>query len=608
MRIKSITLERFRQFQRSTIHFGEYNVIVGPNNSGKTTVLHGIRAFFSLMKGHVRFEGNPPKPTYHRRFLSSAEEVVPTPDQRELWYGKKAGSGCKITVEFSDETAFSVVLRQQFGQVHVSTENLPTLTSVAQVRRYLDMTVAFIPGLVGVLVSEPYATLARRNSLASQGRYSEIFRSSLHQLKERDADADADAGLLRKLNATLHDLFGLEVTKIAFNPDTDEYVTVLYKQGTAEYDVVSSGSGLQQVIQILTYLYLSNPQILLIDEPDAHLHSQLQGRLGTLFRRAATDLNAQVFLSTHSMDLVDTANPSEVIVIDSKKNDIRALGENADVVGALVGAGIVENSSLSRIIASRRMVIIEDEDISLYKLLDRVTGAGLFGSASGAYVKSAKGCSNFPQYVVLADVIESFSGSPLDLVFLQDRDGLPDFMVQDFLKSMQRERMDVHLLDRHELESYLINPELICAALKDAITEADVQGAILEAAKQIRQEARQKCRETAKLVNRHFSPSKKIKPRELEQKTDAWFDELDDTDWGTVARVWPGKETLKIIRQVLRSRHGLELREGTLRTAMEPRHLPDDFVDFWKGLASQDTRARRRRGRSTGRKPAKKTT
>src|SRR5688500_165825 len=91
MKIKSIRLQRFRQFADTTFEVGAFNLLVGPNNSGKTSLLHAVRTFFYLMHGHVRFEGDPPAAVYHRRFLSSAEEVAPTPDIRELWYKLQTG-------------------------------------------------------------------------------------------------------------------------------------------------------------------------------------------------------------------------------------------------------------------------------------------------------------------------------------------------------------------------------------------------------------------------------------------------------------------------------------------------------------------------------------
>lgn len=73
MKIKNIRLERFRQFSDTAVAVGDFNVLVGPNNCGKTTILHAIRAFFLLMHGHVRFEGDPP--TAGCRKLSSDRRV-----------------------------------------------------------------------------------------------------------------------------------------------------------------------------------------------------------------------------------------------------------------------------------------------------------------------------------------------------------------------------------------------------------------------------------------------------------------------------------------------------------------------------------------------------
>jgi hypothetical protein len=533
------------------------------------------------MSGHVAIEGDPPKPEYHKRFLSSVQDLVPTPDHRELWFGKRAGSPCKIAVTFNDDTCFTVVLRQQFGQVHVSSENLPDLTTETEFNTYLNQTVAFIPGLVGVLVNEPYATFARRNSLASQGRYAEIFRSSLHQLKDRGDP------LVAKVNGVLKELFGVEVTRIHFDPTLQEYVTVEYEQDGTSLDIVSSGSGLQQVIQILTYLYLTNPRFLLIDEPDAHLHSQLQSRLGTLFRQVAQDLNAQVFLSTHSIDMIDTAPPQEVIIVDSSKPEIRPLAANANLVGALAAAGIVENSSLSRIIASRRMVVLEDENTALFKLLDRLTGAKLFSYSGGAFVKSAYGEGNFPHFKELAETVESFTGRSIEVGFVHDRDGLPDFLVNDFLQSMKKTGMEVRLLERHELESYLVCPELLADASEGKLSVDQVTQAIVTAGEALRQEARQMCRKTAKAVNRHLPDGTRRKDDALEREVDGWFDSLDGKKWDTVARIWPGKELIREIRKILNNTHSVEVRPGKLEATLQENHIPDELKGFWNALAGQ---------------------
>lgn len=586
MKIQKLRLERFRQFEDTTFEFGDVNLLVGPNNSGKTSVLHAIRAFFALMHGHVRLEGNPPKPTYHKRYLTSPAEVAPAPDLRELWHKQQAGKPLKISATFNDATGFAAVLRQQFGQIHVSAEDLPSGLSAQQIEKYLGLTVAFIPGLVGVLVEEPFATAARRNALASQGRYSEIFRSSLFQLREREPEA------VDKVNEWIGGLFNVEVTDISFNMEKDEFITIRYKQDGVEYDVVSSGSGLQQVIQVLTYLYLTKPRILLIDEPDAHLHSKLQAKLGDLFRQVAADLKAQLFVSTHSVDLIDTFSTDQVLVVDSKKKAIQPIGGNADLVGALVEAGVVDVSSLSRLLSSKRLVVIEDEDQTILRAIDKVLGSPLFSSKSSCYVLPAKGVGNFRAVAELGKVLSNLSGSKFEIAFLQDRDGMPDFIVQAFTDSQKSDGVAVRLLERHEIESYLLEPTLFVAAagrVNRRIKAQTVEKAIVDAASGLKAEARRMSRETALGINRHLSNKEKRKETDLELEVDRWFDNLDLTSCDVVRAVFPGKELLKATLGIVNKGRTKALTRGHLVSALEEKHVPAELRTLLTEVVGEQT-------------------
>lgn len=577
MKIRSIRLERFRQFVDTTFEVGNLNLLVGPNNCGKTSILHAIRAFFLLMHGHVRFEGEPPSATYHRRFLTGAEEVAPTPDIRELWYRQQAGKPLRISITFEDGVTFSVVVRQQFGQIHVSAEELPKNLTVAKVSKYLGTQVAFIPGLVGVLVTEPYATRARRNALATQGRYSEIFRSSLQQLNAKNP------ALLKKINEWLEGLFGVTVSSVAFDQEADEFVTVRYQQSGVEYDVVSSGSGLQQIIQMLTYLYLSQPRILLIDEPDAHLHSKLQARLGELFRRVSKDLDAQIFLSTHSLDLIDTFSTNEVLVVDSAKRTVSPIGKNTDLVSTLVDANVVDVSALSRLLSSRYLVVVEDEELVILKALDKTIGGPLFSATSGCYVLPAKGVGNFRAIAQLGKVLAGLTGTKFNLSFIQDRDGMPDFLVGPFVKSQTGDGVAPHLLERHEIENYLIVPALFVKAAKRLgrkLTETQATAAILQAAEATKARARRLSLETASGINRHLVSADRWKDADLEEEVYKWFDGLDAKILDVVQRIWPGKELLKESLKLVNQGATKLITRGHLVAELDGTHIPGDFRDL----------------------------
>ena len=584
MKIKSVHIQRFRQFEDNVINVGDFNVLIGPNNSGKTSILHAIRAFYQLMNGHIRHEGDPPSASYHRRFISDAEEIAPTPDIKELWFNKAGGKQLKISITYEDGISFGVILRQQFGQIHVSAEKLPEGLSSDEINNYLGSPVAFIPGLVGVLVNEPYVTIARRNSLANQGRYSEIFRSSLEQLNSKDEN------LVTKINYWLEDLFDVEVSNVKFDSSTDEYVTVKYSEKKSDFDVVSSGAGMQQVIQILTYIYLTQPKILLIDEPDAHLHSRLQARLGEVFRRVATDLDAQVFISTHSLDLIDTFSTDEIIVINSEKKELSPLGGDEDLISSMVDANIVDISSLSRLLSSRKLVIIEDKDKSIYQAIDKCSGIGLFLASSDSYVLSAEGVDNFGSIVQLGKLLKELTNDNFDLLFIRDRDGLPDFLVDLYSDSQNTNDVKLEILGRHEIENYLIEPGLIRKALLGVgidISEEELVHLILSTSEENKHVAQSMTLEISKKINRYLESDQRLSDGKLQEETLKWFNGLDLNSLPVIQKVFPGKELLHEILKAINEKYSTRITKGKLIFELEDDLIADDIKSLLR-LAAGD--------------------
>ncbi len=69
-----------------------------------------------------------------------------------------------------------------------------------------------------------------------------------------------------------------------------------------------------QVVQIFAYLLLFRPKLLLIDEPDAHLHADKQERLIEALEAAAHEYKTQIVLTTHSPFIARAASTSANLV------------------------------------------------------------------------------------------------------------------------------------------------------------------------------------------------------------------------------------------------------------------------------------------------------
>ena len=185
--------------------------------------------------------------------------------------------------------------------------------------------------------------------MSIEARYSEMYRSSLLHLNTTDKKA------LGKINKVLKKHLDVEITHISFDPDSDVFVDVKYSQDEISLDLSNAGSGMLQVIQLLVYVYLHKPSLLLIDEPDAHLHPELQGKLGAILIAVTDDLEAQLFVATHSPDVIDSFNSNEVYFISSAKKHLRPFKKDNAYVEGLIDSGIVTNSALSRIAVSTSM-------------------------------------------------------------------------------------------------------------------------------------------------------------------------------------------------------------------------------------------------------------
>ena len=82
-------------------------------------------------------------------------------------------------------------------------------------------------------------------------------------------------------------LFPESVLQINFDVAIDRFLNATYRDRvlTRELDVMVTGSGFHQALQILASVLAPGARTLLLDEPDAHLHARLQTQLMGVLER-----------------------------------------------------------------------------------------------------------------------------------------------------------------------------------------------------------------------------------------------------------------------------------------------------------------------------------
>src|SRR5690606_5334422 len=105
-----------------------------------------------------------------------------------------------------------------------------------------------------------------------QGRYVETWRNSLYWLYN-----DGDKGRYKDVV----DLVRRYIPESAILPprlshDNPPSVIIEFLEEAQKYDIGLSGAGLRSLLNLASVLLLSGSRLLLLDEPDSHLHSSLQ--------------------------------------------------------------------------------------------------------------------------------------------------------------------------------------------------------------------------------------------------------------------------------------------------------------------------------------------
>ena len=150
--------------------------------------------------------------------------------------------------------------------------------------------------------------ISQSNQLQQVGSVGE---NSLSLLK---AQPELLASVNTALNETLECGYRLHLTSPTYmiegaesRPITSPQVMPMLEHLTSNVHVspVDAGFGLSQLLPILVEMHLREQTLILIEQPELHLHPRLQARMGQLFRNAVRGRNQNRFIiETHSEHLI----------------------------------------------------------------------------------------------------------------------------------------------------------------------------------------------------------------------------------------------------------------------------------------------------------------
>ena len=313
--LQSIELANFKGVSRLRCDFDDLTVLAGLNNYGKTTILQAVYLLFaSLPKivGHPHIEHQ----NSQSRVISLDSGLSSLGLRDTLWLSSILAQDVEGTIT----GRFTNSLRLDLGVVRNGSSNFVFTVSheeVGESEQSLQELIAEASKLSAAILTPPGEVPSREEmvngdqyqSLLRQGKGAQLWRNSIWWGIQSDG-FESFAPVQKQISKYFPDV---ELLLPTLGDRGQPEILIKYREQTrGPLDIAQSGAGLRTFISLARILEQSPAQVILLDEPDAHLHASQQAVVLDLMFDAASRLQRQVIIASHSPEIISRV-PSECL-------------------------------------------------------------------------------------------------------------------------------------------------------------------------------------------------------------------------------------------------------------------------------------------------------
>jgi len=361
--ITSIEINQFRGIKQLTVSdFSNINLIVGDNNSGKTTFLEAIQLLFakaqlSSVKNIIRQRTvlNIHDNSFYTSFIKMFN-VEQNEDLLDLDIYAESNNG---PIEFEMTGREKTISGEEALQIS---------TMSSRQKTYYRKSTTFIPETVKLFTGSIISQNGKK-TIEKNVRFTSLDNTMVGPVTKREVQYISSFGHLRydllqnivdnpeykKLAISILKKFDESIVDICYTKADDEsFVESIITENGVNMPFSVYGDGIKKILYILNKLFDATDSILLIDEIETGLHKKYYGKLFPVVFELAKKLNVQLFIATHSMEAIDaileygkyendTNSKDPIKVITLKKIDSND-GKGSNIVARNVtGKYVYEN-------------------------------------------------------------------------------------------------------------------------------------------------------------------------------------------------------------------------------------------------------------------------
>jgi len=466
MELQAVEVSSFKRLQKIELLTPTLTVLVGGNNSGKSSLLQGIHfAITVLQSARLSGEGGKPMSTLgFDQFI-----YKPTGDLIRLNHGgpitSKTGPEFRFTYADAgsqDLKKFDLKLRRGKNANIAITFNDKSSFFIRAASRTQPLSV-FVPGLAGVPLREELRTPSIVANGIAQGDSNVYLRNVLYRICKAPEK-------LTRFHEMIASVFpGLTISS-AFDPETHLYIDISVEQGGRSVPLEMIGTGALQAIQLVAYVTAYDPALLLLDEPDAHLHPSNQRLLALTLHRISQTGSTKVVIATHSRHMFDALAQDDATQVIWLKAGVKQDEPDNGNLSVLMDLGALDSFELFH--AGQQRLVLLTEDTKAAKLRVFLSANGL--ADNEYFLQPLSGVNNLAAAVPIADYFTRQADNTYVLIH-RDGDGMTDEEKIWWTASESKklpDRSTVFLTPFTDIEHTFCRPEHISEVYKITIEVA----------------------------------------------------------------------------------------------------------------------------------------
>lgn len=573
----SVRFHRYKAFRDYVISLDRFNVLVGPNNSGNSTILGAFRILSEgIRKARSRNPTMVPSPHGQTRGYFVELQDIPVATEN-IFYDYDDSEPATIRFRISNGNELLLFFPEPLTCFLVCNTQGRHVTSTSTFKSQYNVSIGFVPILGPVEYDEQlYQKEAARLALLTH-RAARNFRNIWYHYPE---EFDEFRALIRSTWP------GMDIQK----PEVDmthrkPLLRMFCPEERIPREIFWAGFGFQVWCQMLTYIIKGqNSSLFMIDEPDIYLHADLQRQLLGILKTLSPD----ILIATHSTEIITEADPDDLLVISKRFQSAKRIKDPSQLQEIFHVLGSNLNPILTQLAKTKRALFVEGKDFQVLSRFARKLSRSQVANRSDFAVIPVEGFN--PMKVrdfVLG--METTLGAKVLAGVIFDRDYRSNEECSNEVAALKKYSVFARIHERKELENFLLVPDPLRRAVKrrvsershrtgnDIIFDEDVTDILTRLTTPLRHKI-----EARYLVRRRpFEKARNpgLDESTIDEKMMAEFDEV----WKDIHQrciLVPGKKILSAFNTYLQDTYGITVSPSLIIDCFRKSDIPSEMVEL----------------------------